>query len=324
MFGPVRLTTRTDILTAVPFLLGFIPSDSVVAILLDDKRVLAGARLDADADTDSLAPIVDLAVREHATAAILAVITDHERAGHAIGLTEYLTGQFTDAGIDTRHVLYAPALTAGATWIDVHTLDNGTLTDPANSAAATAFAVNGQVTATSRADLQARYRRATPVDMTGALAAANADNDRFITDTLADLFATVREHRPVTDRLAGAVNVLAAVPATRDAMLAAALIDPRAAAEAFTRIAAVSTTEARAHTLTLAGLFAHAAGHGAAAQCAYTAAEAHATATGTDNPTLLELARTAIDRALTPENITAMLRTATANTADRFGVELPD
>jgi hypothetical protein len=74
----IRVTDRAALLALIPHLLGFAPSDSLVVIYLDHKRVACTARIDLpdlDEDpSDLLDPLIRLAaiaVREQTTAMIL-------------------------------------------------------------------------------------------------------------------------------------------------------------------------------------------------------------------------------------------------------------
>ena len=99
--GPVRLRARRpgDLLAAVPFLLGFHPADSLVALLLRSGRVLLGARYDL---VPGLDPDVQELVDQHTPTGLVLIgyCTDADRARaalraqadrlHGVGLVDLL------------------------------------------------------------------------------------------------------------------------------------------------------------------------------------------------------------------------------------------
>lgn len=81
--GPVRLTARrpADLLAAVPFLLGFHPEDSLVALLLQSGRVQLTARYDLGDQVD--VDVADLVEQHHPTGVVLVAYCTEARRGRA-------------------------------------------------------------------------------------------------------------------------------------------------------------------------------------------------------------------------------------------------
>ena len=90
--GPVRLTARrpSDLLAAVPFLLGFHPDESLVALLLASGRVMLTARFDlGDADADGEAvDVADLVAQHRPTGVVLVVYCRDAERGRAALLAQ--------------------------------------------------------------------------------------------------------------------------------------------------------------------------------------------------------------------------------------------
>jgi hypothetical protein len=102
-----KLTLRSpaDLLAAVPYLLGFHPSDSVVLVALRGKRVIFQGRVDIpDPDeVESLVPyLAEIAARQHPTGVTLIGYGPLERV---VGMLDALGGAVTAAGIPVLDVL---------------------------------------------------------------------------------------------------------------------------------------------------------------------------------------------------------------------------
>ena len=90
---PVRLRARRpqDLLALVPYLLGFQPAESLVAVLVRGTRVVLSARIDlpGPADEDP-APCVQDLVDQHAPTALVLVVYSSDRRRAETLLTHYL------------------------------------------------------------------------------------------------------------------------------------------------------------------------------------------------------------------------------------------
>lgn len=103
----LTLTTRDDRVAAVPYLVGFTPTDSLVVVVLDGRQVRFAARL----DLPHLSDLADLAVpaaqnaamiARHGSAAFLVGYGPADRVAPAATL---LTSALTTAGVDVLEVL---------------------------------------------------------------------------------------------------------------------------------------------------------------------------------------------------------------------------
>jgi hypothetical protein len=73
----LQLRDPTDLLDAIPYLVGFHPQDSLVIVVLCGPRVVVTVRLDLDgASGESINDVLDIARRSNAEAVVLAVYDD--------------------------------------------------------------------------------------------------------------------------------------------------------------------------------------------------------------------------------------------------------
>ena len=94
---PIRLHTRADVVSIVPYLLGFVPQESLVAVLVDAGRVVVTARLDlVQADEPRLAQLVAVLLRDQPAAQVLLVgySSDPNAAAESLGMAEVAFGAY--------------------------------------------------------------------------------------------------------------------------------------------------------------------------------------------------------------------------------------
>lgn len=71
---PIRLTTPADVLNAVPYLLGYYPTESLVVMILGDSSLYATARVDLPTDPHASATtLVGLARAAHGQSSVLLI-----------------------------------------------------------------------------------------------------------------------------------------------------------------------------------------------------------------------------------------------------------
>jgi hypothetical protein len=105
--GKLRLTTRNDIVVAMPYLVGFTPTDSLLVVVLDDGWIRFAGRLDLpqQSELQQLAmPAEETAtmMARYGSAAILVGYGPAERVEPAAAL---LTTALNSAGVDMQQVL---------------------------------------------------------------------------------------------------------------------------------------------------------------------------------------------------------------------------
>ena len=317
----IRLRTATDVLAAIPALLGFVPANSVVMIALAGSPATLAfvARTDvigADAAADYRVALEQAA----ATSVIWVVVGAGPVAAAGLDQIEAAQRELDSMGIHSVRTLVAESLEIGAEWFDTNGEESGRTADPILSEVSMNRIVSGRQTSSSRAEIEARYREDTVADMDAARAAAAEQGEDFARNTITEIAAVVRNFEvPSLDLAARAGLCAAADPHHRDAMIGIVTISPQAAADAFGTIAAHLRGNYRVQILTLAGLAAYVDGDGVAAGIALDAAGA----IGVDPSltTLLKLLDASRTAGIKPEAI-AELATIGVEVARSMGIDL--
>ncbi len=299
-----KIAHRGSLLGALPSLLGFVPHESIVVLLLAGAQVDRCVRLDVTDVIDPHDLIATQARQPGITGAIVIAVADrcHDAAlGHAARFVV----DIAFAGIDDIQVLAVRTIVAGGTWTDMISGETGVVDDPRDSAVTAAHIAQGRVIAASRDEIDARYKPAPdPVDP------ASVPDHRFIGDALTALqTAAAGRAEPADELIAAAAGLATHSVGVRDLMLSigADSVDASLAAAAlFTRISARTRAEARAELLTIAGTFAYAGGDAPAARSAFDAA----TATGYWPGRLHDLVTVALDHGVPPDRIRELLTTS--------------
>jgi hypothetical protein len=162
----VKLRDPGDLIAAVPHLLGFWPTNSLV-ISAHTGPTGAHVALCMRADIPppdlywALAEQLKLPIlRANACAVTLVVVCEDTvdpplPLPHA-ALIEAVTSVFSAVGVSVYHSLWAPTITRGANWWCYDSVEcNGQVPDPATSELAAASAANGVVTYDSREEMRA-------------------------------------------------------------------------------------------------------------------------------------------------------------------------
>ncbi|MBM4473659.1 DUF4192 family protein [Rhodococcus hoagii] len=118
--NPIRISTATEIVTAVPALLGFIPQRSVVAILLDGAKVVCAIRVDAGMDhlATQLLPVAE---KQAVDSMILVSVADAQHTDQSLATLEAIRATLATAGVETRRALHTAATEQVAEWTDIET-----------------------------------------------------------------------------------------------------------------------------------------------------------------------------------------------------------
>ncbi|MEU2004501.1 DUF4192 domain-containing protein [Rhodococcus sp. NPDC019627] len=327
----IRLRTATDVLAAIPAMLGFTPVQSIVAILLgqlDDAdgitgtRIVVAARYDADQDAEiSAERLCGIAARENVTGVILAVIAGGLGAAAALDNMTTLRDRLAAEGVAPVLSLHTAELTEGSMWIDLDTLERGAVPDPTTSAVHAAVVFDGRNVATSRTAIAARYGLAAEADPRIAARAAAEQGDDFARATITEFAAVIRNGEIPSADLAARVGLVAASgPTQRDAFLGLAHYGAAEAHAAMILVANQVRGQARVQTLTITAYFAYIAGTGPEAGIAIDAARASADDAPEAETRLLDLLDIALQRAMRPDTI-AGLTAAGVESAQKLGVE---
>lgn len=320
----IRLTSATDVLAAIPALLGFVPTDSVVMVALTEPDG-EPATLAFVARTDAVggAPIdrySEAITRANVAAVIWIVVGVDHVAAAGLDHIEEAQRELDSLGIRSVRILVAQSLEAGAGWFDMSGQENGLTEDPALSDTSLARTINGHKMSSSRAEIEARYIEDQAADMDAAHAAAREEGDEFAQTTIAEFAAVVRNFEAPNLDLAARVGLCAAMDAShRDALTGVVTISAAAAVDAFTATAAHLRGNYRAQILTLAGLAAYVSGDGTVAGIAFDAA--HNIEVDPSKTTLLQLLEKSLTAGIRPEAI-AELVTIGVEVARSLGVDL--
>jgi hypothetical protein len=98
----LRLRSPADVVSAIPYLIGFHPSDSVVVLACDDAQGAYAVRLDLSAQDALLEHIAELTVRRRPQAVILA---GYGAAGRVTPMIDRVRDLLQARGVRPREVL---------------------------------------------------------------------------------------------------------------------------------------------------------------------------------------------------------------------------
>ncbi|MGX7826818.1 DUF4192 domain-containing protein [Actinokineospora sp. 24-640] len=192
-----------DLVAAIPHLLGFHPSESLIVITLveaDELQVGAVFRVDLPPERHraSLAGhLAGLAVTHGAERALAVVVAGSGSPPHSLPHRRLVTDvirAFAAVTIPMDHTVWVPAIERGATWWCYnHHRCSGKVPDPETSALGVAMLVRGAVKYSSRAELAATLAPDPPevVDRLAALIDSRAGSsaaDRSIVDSALTVF----------------------------------------------------------------------------------------------------------------------------------------
>ncbi|MFI9006240.1 DUF4192 domain-containing protein [Actinosynnema sp. NPDC053489] len=317
-----RLRNPGDLLAAVPHLLGFHPSDSIVVLVVRDHEVSLTLRIDLpppDLPHDAVARLLEpLASCRGDEAAVIVVgggPGDPPEHLPCAAVVDELHDALHGAGLVLLAAVWARATAKGERWFDYHDVGTwGTVPDPSSTVFAAASAAEGQVTYASRAamdevlvpDPPAALSRRTA--LLNRLAADPEAADPEAADEIptrhrelihAEVLRAATRKRPLTDEEVADLAHALSNPLTRDASLAYCTGEHARSAELlWTELTRASPTPERAEPATLLAFCAYIRGNGALAAMALERAQ-------NANPThrLSALLRTALRMGLHPTEI---------------------
>ena len=276
---PMVLRDPADVLSLVPYLLGFHPADSVVVLGERDGRMAFQARGDL-ADAIGMAGHYAAVVgRQQVTSAI---VIGYGEAAAVTPAVLAVAGRLGEGGIRVRDVL---RVTAGRYWSYLcQSLEccppEGIAFDPATSVVTTAAVVDGHVALPSRAALESRLAPLDPLTRAG-MRAATERADRRLAALLdaaggdpsaalrvaggAAVRAAVARHRAggqLDDDEVAWLSVLLAHPPARDEAWAAVEVVPQRHVGLWSEVLRRAEPRVRAAPATLLGFAAWQAGDG--------------------------------------------------------------
>lgn len=250
-------STPADVIAAAPALLGFAPTNSVVAYLLRRDTthgllVRCAIRCDITITLEQAARFPHTCNLAHPAnaAAILLIVCDAIHDAHARLILDALRDALRETGIHVLLRLHTRDVHTAGHWLDVDTGDRGP-TYPYTDAILTAQQVHsGERISASRADIEAEFAPlppAPPVEI--------GDHGQLVTtssEEIADILAGQRDLSPTLATRAGIL--ITGHPALRDAMLGLALDHAEVAAHLWTTIARQLRGAPRAEALAVAAV----------------------------------------------------------------------
>lgn len=305
----INLTSNTDIIAVIPALLGFVATNSIVGIVIDNHRgrrtIYVGARYDCAAPlhlaADFVAALPLLDDNGSHRQVLLIAVADTEHQSHAGDHLDAIQRHITARGASVIKRLHTPRIEAGNTWTDIDTGASGTTIDYRTSEVALQMAVDhGRAVRASREDIAAEFAPGDP-----APAAEDTETTAdFVTHTVLGMYAAFNDPGTLTPQLAAnAGHLVTASVSHRDALLVVSTTDPEAGATVWTHVARQLRGPARIEALALAAACFYAAADTVRTSIALEAAHNTAVAAGLPDTTLVALLDTAVQAAVPPEKI---------------------
>ena len=327
MTEPIKIDNTGEMIAAIPAMLGFVPSQSVVLVFLAGDRLSHIARMDFG---DMNHPLVTAAInRSNDTEGVYVIVVAENRTFHEVlDESERVIAMLLGGGADVWGSFYTPSIRGGETWTDMRGLfETGTVPDPATTEVGAATVLNGRTIARDRSELTARYRRKDSVTVTDrrrARAAKETMGEEFASSIIRELAELVSTRTAPDAALAAQVGLLLITDIhARDAILGLAVIDTNVASETMEAIASKLRTRERVAALTVAGFFAYVNFQGPAAGSAFTAAREEATQHPLCDTRMLGLLEQALTAGLHPTMIRKLAGTGIRIAREKFRVELP-
>ncbi|KUI34190.1 DUF4192 domain-containing protein [Mycobacterium sp. GA-2829] len=311
----LRFTTPTELLAALPHLLGFVPTNDFVAILLgpedDEKGLAVRAAIRCPITlTQSQAEAFPLSCNLSAdrfSAAVLIAICEPRFDEHAYYTLDTLREALVLSGIPVTARFMLDSVTRHGKWLNVDTHRYGAVKPYTDSAATAQGVYDGRVIAASRADLAAEFEATASA---AELADAEELTEELVAATATALRRAITERTAPDEQLAArTAAVITAHIGLRDGFLRLGAGHERSAGWVWTRIAAQHRGRIRAELLTMAALAYYCGADtvraGLALQHAETAAEDDDAAL----PSLAELLSVALQERLPPNVLSTVIPT---------------
>jgi hypothetical protein len=215
----LRLSSPADVISAVPYLLGFHPRDSLVLVSLHggpDRRISLASRIDLPPPAHAREAAVQLAqivVGQGCDEVLIAVVgggAGSDVSPPRADVVAAMRMAFEDHRVGVPVAVWAPEVNTGAPWRCYDSGLEGILPDPETSAVAAATVAAGHVTYSGRGELEALVAPGDPSALERRSRLLDAHCDRMCAldapeepDAGADAFALVQAWvgRAAEDRL---------------------------------------------------------------------------------------------------------------------------
>lgn len=331
MSNPVRIGTPADLVAAIPALLGFYPTQSVVGLILSGSKVAAVMRVDVAGtapERDHRAKdFVNVARQNEAATVLLVTIAEGKIVGDALRTLDAIRLALDIAGIDNPSPIHVPKIEAGQPLTNLDRDRDGLCADPTTSAVHALTIATGTAVESSRDALCATYAQGVTVGTNhmreARTIAFKMGSEPFARMVLKDLHDVVTGSGTPSATLASRVGLLFPLHViARDAALGLALSEPHRAHDVLAAIGRQLDGIARSEILTVAGYFAYVGGSGPRAGIAFDAAYEAVSDHPANPPRLLELLSTALRSGLHPDHLRDLAE-AGHEKAIELGVDFP-
>jgi hypothetical protein len=309
----LSFTTATELLAALPHLLGFVPTDDLVVLMLgpsqDPLRIPARAAIRCpititDEQAQRLPATCNLTAHQF-PAAVLVAVCDPDRDERAVAILNTVRIALHERGIAVLRMFTTDRLTEAGQWVDPDTGARGDTVAFTDSPATALGVLQGRLIAPSRADMQREFAT---IEAAPAYDTEAQDIGALIADTAYDLHRVIAGFDyPPPELAARAALVVTAHVALRDGLLRLALGHELSAGRVWTNIAAQHRGRTRAELLTMAAIVYYAGEDTVRAGMALTHAAAAAREADTTLPRLAAMVQTALQSGLPPTVIRGVI-----------------
>jgi hypothetical protein len=310
----INLDTEQAVISAIPALLRFVPTNSIVAIMFSPSdaprnEIRCAIRFDVTISREQaqrLAQTCNLTAAEN-SGAILVAICDPEHDEHALDVLNDTRNALHDKDIQVLQMLTTRSLTDTGRWTNPDTGAQGP-TIPYTDAVITAEVVlQGSPIEKSRDALDAEF---TLTDA-APYVAVEEDFDDLVARTVAELHALITgtATTPTEDLATRAAIIVTEDVHLRDGLLRIGLGHEEATAQTWTALAARLRGQARAEVLTVAAFNYYIARDAVRAGIAIDHAANAAAAANLPLPNLADLLSAALRAGLEPKKLREIIPT---------------
>jgi Domain of unknown function (DUF4192) len=310
------IRTAADLLAGLPALMGYVPTNRIIAVTThrpdktDGESVRAAAAIPVDTPERGVTGMVGTCgfTVTNTAGVFLVAICDAEQLRPATRLLDVLRDAFTDADIPVRKRIYTCTVAEDGQWLDIDSGDTGDTVAYTNSLHTVRAVAAGTVIAASRDDLYAEFTEATPAPIQAVPTQYSAGDAVRVCTELAEVLVG---RAAMTPAMAGRIGVaLTASPRLRDALLALGIEQRAAAAQLWVRIASHLRGPARLEALTVSATLFYIAHETVRASVALEVTEKLAAQLDVAFPGLAHLLDTALSAGIPPTDILAVLQRA--------------
>lgn len=204
----LRLSSPADVISAVPYLLGFHPRDSLVLFSLhgqESRRISLASRIDLPPGAhvrqaaDQLAAVVVGQGCDEVLVAIVGGGSGTDESPPRGDVVDAMRTAFEDHGVPVPVAVWAPEVVTGARWQSYDSGLGGVLPDPETSAVAAATVAAGHVTYSGRGEVENLVATEDPLAVQRRSRLLDAHCDRMAKhdlnerpDASADAFALIQ------------------------------------------------------------------------------------------------------------------------------------